>query len=247
MAIGIEQTVTSFDTRPPPGDSKANAVDVDDSIKKKKKKDSKNNEDDDKYSDASPVSFFSLFRHGTPKDKLIITIGILVQCCVGCSLAAINLVFGEVLDDLSSVSVGSSILDSTIGTIKIMAILAVVFGALAFVGMSAIPYGAARITNQVRNAYVSAVLAQDMTYFDESRPGEIVAALSDYTMDFEEGLGIKLGEGLQATFGGLGGLAVALYFSWQITVRFTTCFLLSVFELWLQPSHQSLIIFQIRH
>jgi hypothetical protein len=32
------------------------------------------------------------------------------------------------------------------------------------------------------------------------------------------GLSIKLGEGLQATFGGLGGLVVALYFSWQITV-----------------------------
>ena len=65
---------------------------------------------------------------------------------------------------------------------------------------------------------MTAVLAQDMEFFDESKPGEIVAALAEYTMDFEEGLSIKLGEGLQATFGGLGGLVVALYFSWQITV-----------------------------
>jgi len=57
---------------------------------------------------------------------------------------------------------------------------------------------------------VTAVLAQDMEFFDESKPGEIVAALAEYTMDFEEGL--------QATFGGLGGLVVALYFSWQITL-----------------------------
>ena len=65
---------------------------------------------------------------------------------------------------------------------------------------------------------MTAVLAQDMEFFDESKPGEIVAALAEYTMDFEEGLSIKLGEGLQVTFGGLGGLVVALYFSWQITV-----------------------------
>jgi len=127
-----------------------------------------------------------------------------------------NLVFGEVLDDLSSPS--ESILSSTIGTIKIMAVLAAVFGAAAFIGMSFIPFGAARITNRVRNAYVKAVLAQDMEFFDESKPGEIVAALAEYTMDFEEGLSIKLGEGLQATAGGLGGLVVALYFSWQITL-----------------------------
>jgi ATP-binding cassette subfamily B (MDR/TAP) protein 1 len=204
----IGESITSFERKPPDPNAEA---EIDSSIKSKKER------SDERYSDATPVPFFSLFRHGTTKDKLIIAIGMIVQCLVGLSFAVMNLIFGEVLDDLSSIG-GSSMLDGTIGTIKIMALLAVVFAGAAFLGMSAIPYGAARITNRVRNAYVSSVLAQDMTYFDESRPGEIVAALSDYTMDFEEGLSIKLGEGLQATAGGIGGLVVALYFSWQITV-----------------------------
>ena len=212
-AMGIGETITSFQppgSNVPNGDS--NGVDIDST---NRTNDNNEKDEDKKYADAKPVPFLSLFRHGTPKDKLIILIGIVVQCLVGLSFAAMNLVFGEVLDNLASTT---DILGNTIGTIKIMAILAAVFGAAAFIGMSAIPYGAARLTNRVRNAYVTAVLSQDMTFFDESKPGEIVAALAEYTLDFEEGLSIKLGEGLQATFGGLGGLVVALYFSWQITL-----------------------------
>lgn len=211
-AMGIGETITSF--QPPNnngGGDSSGGVDIDSTNRSS----SNNNEKDKKYADAKPVPFLSLFRHGTPKDKLIILIGIIVQSLVGLSFAAMNLVFGEVLDNLASTT---DILGNTIGTIKIMAILAAVFGAAAFIGMSAIPYGAARLTNRVRNAYVTAVLSQDMAFFDESKPGEIVAALAEYTLDFEEGLSIKLGEGLQATFGGLGGLVVALYFSWQITL-----------------------------
>ena len=219
--IGIGETITSFQ---PPGNRgvivpESDIVDIDSSSTSKTKKESSDNNDekeDKKYADAKPVPFLSLFRHGTPQDKLIIFIGILVQFFVGLSFSGMNLIFGEILDDLSSPT--ESILSNTIDTIKIMAILACVFGAAAFIGMSAIPYGAARLTNRVRNAYITAVLAQDMTFFDESKPGEIVAALAEYTLDFEEGLSIKLGEGIQATCGGLGGLVVALYFSWQITV-----------------------------
>lgn len=61
-----------------------------------------NDKKDDKYADAKPVPFFSLFRHGTTQDKIIIFVGIIVQSCVGLSFSMMNLVFGEVLDDLSS-------------------------------------------------------------------------------------------------------------------------------------------------
>lgn len=197
-------------------------VNIDSTIQQPNPSSSKNSTTDiDKYADAKPIPFLSLFRHATPQDKLIIFTGMIIQATVGLSFCMMNLVFGEVLDDLSSPS--SSILAVTKPTIIIMAILAAVFAIAAFIGMSFIPFGAARITNRVRNAYVRAVLAQDMEFFDESKPGEIVAALAEYTMDFEEGLSIKLGEGLQAVCGGLGGLVVALYFSWQITVSVMSC------------------------
>ncbi len=217
----IGESVTSFDLPPPPRKAtiapEADIINFDSTIQPKNNKDDDgDNADNNKYADAKPMPFLSLFRHGTFEDKLIIFFGMVIQAFVGLSFSGMNLIFGEILDDLSSPA--ESILSQTIDTIKIMAILAAVFGSAAFIGMSAIPYGAARITNRVRNAYVSAVLAQDMEFFDESNPGEVVAALAEYTMDFEEGLSIKLGEGLQATFGGLGGLVFALYFSWQITV-----------------------------
>jgi ATP-binding cassette subfamily B (MDR/TAP) protein 1 len=109
-----------------------------------------------------------------------------------------NLVFGQLIDDLASPS--GSVLDTTSSMIKLMGVLAVVFAILAFVGMSFIPYGAARITNRVREEYVKSVLRQDMAFFDEAKPGGIVASLSGYTLDFEEGISIKLGEGIQSSW-----------------------------------------------
>jgi ABC-type bacteriocin/lantibiotic exporter with double-glycine peptidase domain len=152
----------------------------------------------DPYQNTTPVSFFSLFRHGTTTDLLIISLGMLFQSCVGASFAAMNLVFGQLIDDLASPS--GSVLDTTSSMIKLMGVLAVVFAILAFVGMSFIPYGAARITNRVREEYVKSVLRQDMAFFDEAKPGGIVASLSGYTLDFEEGISIKLGEGIQSSW-----------------------------------------------
>lgn len=185
---------------------------------KKKASDSSDGgeEEDDKYEGTKPAPFLSLFRHGSFEDKVIMFLGVVLQSCVGFSFAAMNLVFGEMIDDLSAPT--GSVLDATSSTIRVMLILAAVFGAAAFVAMSFLPWGAARITQRVRSEYVAAVLRQDMAFFDESKPGEVVAALSDYTLDFEEGLSVKLGEGLQGTCGAVGGLVVALYFSWQITV-----------------------------
>jgi len=168
---------------------------VDDSVQSSSRSGIKNEQTND-YANAKPVPFLSLFRHGSSADIAIMIVGMVCQTGVGVSFAAMNLVFGQLIDSLASPS--GSVLDATTGMIRIMAILAVAFALLAFVGMSATPYGAARITNRVRKEYIKSVLAQDMEFFDEAKPGGIVAALSSYTMDFEEGLSIKLGEGIQS-------------------------------------------------
>ena len=68
-----------------------------------KSKDAKDKEDD-KYAGAKSVSFFALLRHGTAADKAIMLVGIVLQMGVGVSMAAMNLVFGEMIDDLAAPS-----------------------------------------------------------------------------------------------------------------------------------------------
>ena len=147
-------------------------------------------------SSLTPVPFLALFRHATPTDLLIIILGILFQSFVGVSFAAMNLVFGQLIDNLASPS--GSVLDNVSGMIRIMAGLAVLFAVLASVAMSFIPYGAARIVNRVRLEYVKSVLRQDMTYFDACPPGSIVGGMSGETLEMEEGMSVKLGEGVQS-------------------------------------------------
>jgi ABC-type multidrug transport system fused ATPase/permease subunit len=48
--------------------------------------------------------------------------------------------------------------------------------------------------------------------------GAIVSAISDDTLDFETGISVKFGEGIQALSTLISGFAVAFYFSWEITL-----------------------------
>ena len=135
---------------------------------------------------------------------------------VGCGFAAMNLVFGEMIDDLAAPA--GSVLDMINETIYIMLALAGIMGVTAFIAMSSIPYAAARIANNVRMEYLRAVLRQDMEFFDTAKPGAVVAAISEDTMDFELGISTKFGEGIQALTGVISGIAVAFYFSWEVTL-----------------------------
>ena len=129
----------------------------------------KGKEEEDKEDDTPPASCCSLFRFATGKDLALISVGMTLQVVVGCGFAAMNLVFGELLDDLSAPT--GSILESISSSINLMLILAGVMGVAAFIAMSSIPYAAAGITNNVRIEYMKSVLRQDMAFFDGAKPG----------------------------------------------------------------------------
>jgi ABC-type multidrug transport system fused ATPase/permease subunit len=163
-----------------------------------------------------PVPFLALFRFGNTSDIVLMGIGIILQVAVGCSMAAVNILFGEIIDDLAAP--GGSVAVAIKPFVMLLVYFAVGFGVSAFFGMTLIPYSASRITNNVRIEYMKAVLRQDMDFFDQSKPGEVVSLVSSATLDFEEGISVKLGEGLQGTAALVSGFVVAFYFSWQISL-----------------------------
>jgi len=163
-----------------------------------------------------PVPFFALFRYGSTYDKFLMATGVMFQIAVGCSMPLTNIIFAEIIDGLNSPTGGVS--EQLQMLVILMVIMAGVFAIMALFGMTLIPYAAAKITNNVRIEYMKAVLRQDMEFFDNSKPGELVSNVSDATLDFEEGISVKLGEGLQAIAGLLSGVLVAFYFSWQISL-----------------------------
>ena len=103
---------------------------------------------------------------------------------------------GELIDDLAAPT--GSVVDTTMPAIYLMLWMALIFGATSFAAMSLIPYTAARITNNLRLAYLKAVLRQDSAFFDTAKPGEVVSKIADATLDFETGISVKLGEGSPA-------------------------------------------------
>jgi ATP-binding cassette subfamily B (MDR/TAP) protein 1 len=162
------------------------------------------------------ASFLSLFRFASGWDMVLMCVGVTLQLIVGCGFSALNIVFGEILDDLANPS--GSVMDNVSFMLYIMFTMAGIFGVTALFAMSSIPYAAAKITNKLRMAYLQAVLRQDSTFFDLAQPGQVVSAMSVDTLDFENGISVKFGEGLQAMAGCVSGLAVAFYFSWRVSL-----------------------------
>ena len=117
-------------------------------------------EDADATDAEAPVPLSSLFRFASWGDLALMFTGLALEVVVGCGMAAMNVVFGEVIDDLSTAS--GTVQEALKDTVIIMVWLAAIMGVTAFVAMSSVPYAAARISNNLRMEYLKAVLRQDM-------------------------------------------------------------------------------------
>lgn len=96
--------------------------------------------------------------------------------------------------------------------------LAFVLGGSLFFGFGLVAWAASRGAANVRRAYMRAMVAQDVSFFDDARAGELSAATSEKVQDVQNGTAKKLGELIQAVCTGIGGLAVGFYFSWKLTL-----------------------------
>jgi ATP-binding cassette subfamily B (MDR/TAP) protein 1 len=74
-----------------------------------------------------------------------------------------------------------------------------------------------RQTQKFRARYVSAVLSQEMGWFDSCGAGELATRVSEYTAQVQDGMGRKIGELIQNGTQIVACLAVAFYLQAKIT------------------------------
>ena len=84
--------------------------------------------------------------------------------------------------------------------------------------MGLVAWAATRGANNIRRAYVKAMMAQDVRFFDDAKAGELSAATAEKVSEVQSSTAKKLGELVQALFTGVGGIGVGFYFSWQLSL-----------------------------
>ena len=163
-----------------------------------------------------PLSLLELYRFATWGELASVFVGLLCTAIAGCSMPAMNLVFGEMMNDMSGNPANiMAIMDDTL---VLFAILGPVSALFFFLGWYLVPRAAAILANRLRVRFIGAVLRQDMVYFDEARAGAIVAAFNDDSEDMREGMAQKLAEGVQGVTALVSSFAVSFYFSWRLTL-----------------------------
>ncbi|ACO66535.1 ATP-binding cassette superfamily, partial [Micromonas commoda] len=161
------------------------------------------------------VPMLKLFRFYEPADRAMLGVGILFCMIGGVAFPCINIAFGELLDSTASMS---NIEETTKNAVMFMVGVALVLGVSLAAGFGLVGWAAARGASNVRRAYLKSMMAQDVAFFDAAKAGELSAATSEKVQILQNGTAKKMGELVQSTFTGVGGLAVGFYFSWELSL-----------------------------
>ena len=192
------------------------------------KKDHDNDENESSPS-STPASLAETLSFGEGKKKIVYLVaGSLFAMLSGIALPAQAYVFAQSFQELSA----STDSDDFMEDVELVAYSFMVIGATMLVTILAqtalFEAMATEMTNSLKAKWFQALLRQDMAYFDVNDVSGTATLISANAALYRRGVGRKLGEGVQYSVTMLGGMAYALYASWQTTlviVGFTPLFI----------------------
>lgn len=164
--------------------------------------------------DAPPVSISGLFKYSDCTDITLMIAGTICACGTGVLFPVFSLILGGLLDDFN----GGDILAAGDKYSKIFAYLMAACFVCGFGQVAFFTIMSERMTLRIRKLYLASILRQEISWFDTSNPGELSSKIAENTVIIREGLGEKLGAGVQFAAMFLGGLIIALVNSWKLTL-----------------------------
>ena len=83
-----------------------------------------------------------------------------------------------------------------------------------------------------RKTYLAAILRQDIGWFDVNNPGELSSKIAEKTQLIEEGIGSKLSLGSRMLMQGVGGMIIAFYYTWKMSLVLMAISPVAIFGAW---------------
>jgi len=173
--------------------------------------------------DADDVGTFAeLFMYADKIDICMMTAGSIGGLLTGFALPLFNVIFGEMLDALNS-DPGS--FSRRINSISVIFVLVGV-GNIASGMMQVVFWTKAgeNMSQKFREAYVTAILRQEIGWFDSNGAGELPTKVADLSGRMQDGLSRKVGDLFQYFGQFLASFGVGLYLCWSLTVVLLAAF-----------------------
>jgi ATP-binding cassette subfamily B (MDR/TAP) protein 1 len=171
-------------------------------------------------SSIGPAPFSAFFHFMSAKEIILLCTGIFFAVAAGAVMPSINIVFGEIIDSIASPADTENLINRAVVMMTILAGIGFVTFTLGFF---CINWAASLLANNVRMAYLDAVLRQDAIFFDGAPPGSISLALSDAPMEIQHGFSDKFALAIQGVAQLIVGFGIAFYFGWQLSLVLLAC------------------------
>ncbi|CAI5730066.1 unnamed protein product [Hyaloperonospora brassicae] len=168
--------------------------------------------------DGQVVSMTELFGYADGVDKLLMVLGAIGALAAGIAQPIQIVLLGDVLNTFNPSDPNADI-ESDISSV---ALYFVGVGIAVFVAgsfqVACWTITASRQAKRIRSEYVSAILTKDIGWFDVNEPMELASRVAEATVAIQEGMGRKVGDGLNFFSMAVSGIVIGLVKGWELAL-----------------------------
>ncbi|RHZ85023.1 hypothetical protein Glove_73g31 [Diversispora epigaea] len=174
------------------------------------------------------ASYWKLYTFATKRDWLIMFIGLIFSGVTGVTLPSATILFGKMVDyftQFQSRKIGPDYFTSKVNNDTLVFVyLGVINFFATYIYMGCWVYTGERISRKIREKYLSAILRQNIAYFDKIGAGEVTARITSDTNLIQDGISEKFAMAFQYLCQFIISFVVAFAKNWKMT--FVICCLI---------------------
>ncbi|XP_063900759.1 ATP-dependent translocase ABCB1-like isoform X1 [Zophobas morio] len=163
------------------------------------------------------VPYFKLFRFATRFDIFLVIVGCLASLGHGAMTPLFTILFGNIIDEFKTQNP-----DLLLSQVKDIAVWFLIFGSIAgvcsYLQVGCLLTSAQNQAHRMRQNYISSLLRQDMSWYDDIDSGELATRVTSDVADVEQGIADKLGSFLHYSSLSLVGFIIGFVKGWKLTL-----------------------------
>jgi len=166
------------------------------------------------------ITYLSLFHDTTKLERFLMVIGIMGALASGTGLPLFSLVFGNLTNSLGPTQTGinTSIVDQASVQAAYFVYIGIgIFVCLGF-AMSIFLSICEKLSCRIRKAYFSALIRQEIGWFDRLNPNELAAKVSMDTQTIQKGIGESIPTFFMSLATVIGGFVMGFARGWELAL-----------------------------
>jgi ATP-binding cassette subfamily B (MDR/TAP) protein 1 len=215
-----------------------------DKVRPESEKSSEKDDDESKEAKEPPlpkVSLRKLWRYSSGTDLLMLFIGCTVAIVTGAGLPVMAIVLGDISESFVKATIllnypylpvntshgwmvfedvysKQDFSDDMIRNCLIYVVIGVIMVCSAFTQVMCFLVSGENLVHRMRKAFFSALLRQDIAYFDKTPSGTLTTKMFDNLERIKEGTGDKVGLLIQYLSQFVSGYVIAFVYDWKLTL-----------------------------